>query len=78
MCGLVGFWVSSGGAADQNEKLRRMALALAHRGPDDEGIWMDAGIGIGLAHRRLSILDISPAGHQPMVSLIGHFGMSSP
>jgi asparagine synthase (glutamine-hydrolysing) len=45
-----------------------MADTLIHRGPDDAGVWVDADAGIALAHRRLSILDLSPAGHQPMVS----------
>jgi len=41
-----------------------MASTLLHRGPDDAGVWVDAAAGIALAHRRLSILDLSPAGHQ--------------
>src|SRR5690606_19992800 len=45
-----------------------MAAPLSHRGPDDEGVWIDASNGVALAHRRLSILDLSPAGHQPMLS----------
>lgn len=50
-----------------------MADALTHRGPDDSGVWVDGQAGIGLAHRRLSILDLSPAGHQPMVSAGGQY-----
>lgn len=52
---------------------RGMADILWHRGPDDAGCWTDADAGIAMAHRRLSILDLSPAGHQPMVSASGRY-----
>jgi glycosyltransferase involved in cell wall biosynthesis len=50
-----------------------MADRLYHRGPDDGGAWVDEAAGIALGHRRLSILDLSPAGHQPMVSPSGRY-----
>src|SRR5712692_9522245 len=63
MCGIAGI-LRAGGAPVDADELRAMARALAHRGPDDEGFHRDRGL--GLAHRRLAILDLSPAGHQPM------------
>lgn len=66
MCGLAGF-VDSKGMWSEDD-LRRMANSIVHRGPDDEGISVVNfhGVKIGMAHRRLSILDLSPLGHQPM------------
>ena len=61
MCGIVGF----SGQFDES-LLLRMNASIAHRGPDDEGVWCSRPEGIGLAHRRLSIIDLSPLGHQPM------------
>lgn len=74
MCGLTGFWQRDFFSAEgANATVRVMANKIAHRGPDDGGVWTDADIGIALAHRRLSILDLSPAGHQPMFSSSGRY-----
>lgn len=53
--------------------VNKMSDALQHRGPDDSGVWADAEVGIGFGHRRLSILDLSPEGHQPMQSACGRY-----
>lgn len=63
MCGIVGF---SGGF--NKITLQTAIKAIAHRGPDDSGIFFDENAGIGLGHSRLSILDLSSLGHQPMLS----------
>jgi len=67
MCGLAGFMrvgaAARGMSADELVALRD---GMARRGPDDAGLWLDAEAGVGLAHRRLSIIDLSAAGHQPM------------
>lgn len=72
MCGIAGFF----GQFDA-ELMSTMALAMAdriaYRGPDDFGVWVDTETGIALAHRRLAIVDLSPAGHQPMLSASGRF-----
>src|SRR4051812_30210150 len=73
MCGIVGYWGGTGPAGPQVDLVRRMAQALAHRGPDDHGAWADPEASIALAQRRLSIVDLSPAGHQPMASHSGRF-----
>lgn len=70
MCGIAGIIDTSCQTSRDTLEYygRRMNALLRHRGPDDKGLWVDAQTGIVLAHRRLSILDLSPAGHQPMVS----------
>ena len=76
MCGIAGIHHghSFGQGADELQGVaRRMADTIAHRGPDDAGVWADAEAGIALAHRRLSIIDLSAAGHQPMVSASGRW-----
>ncbi|MGQ0559077.1 MAG: asparagine synthase (glutamine-hydrolyzing), partial [Sphingosinicella sp.] len=70
MCGIAGYVTRDKVNA---ELLRRMAGAIAHRGPDDEGIWVDQDAGVGFGHRRLSIIDLSPLGHQPMESADGRY-----
>jgi asparagine synthase (glutamine-hydrolysing) len=64
MCGIAGVVRLDPEARIDPEVLRSMSGAIRHRGPDDAGHWI--GAGVGLAHRRLSIIDLSPAGHQPM------------
>jgi asparagine synthase (glutamine-hydrolysing) len=71
MCGLTGFIIAPGAIAEPGAAVACMAAAVTHRGPDDAGTWEDAAAGVALAHRRLSILDLSAAGHQPMESAGG-------
>jgi len=74
MCGVTGFWQSRGFSADTARIVAcAMADCLDHRGPDDAGAWVDEKSFIALAHRRLSIIDLSPAGHQPMISSSGRY-----
>jgi asparagine synthase (glutamine-hydrolysing) len=75
MCGICGVLTVSGDLSEGRllEDLGAMAQQLSHRGPDDEGAWIDAAAGIGLAHRRLAILDLSHHGHQPMQSADGRY-----
>jgi asparagine synthase (glutamine-hydrolysing) len=75
MCGFAGMIDLSrrSGEPALRATAARMADTLHHRGPDDRGVWIDAAAGIALGHRRLSIVDLSPAGHQPMVSRGGRY-----
>jgi len=73
MCGIVGFLDPTGRGGIGSHELERMARAMAARGPDDSGTWIDPEAGVGLAHRRLSIIDLSAEGHQPMVSASGRY-----
>jgi asparagine synthase (glutamine-hydrolysing) len=75
VCGIAGF---VDGRVERNEDALRlvadsMANALTHRGPDDAGVWVDAAAGVALGFRRLAIIDVSQAGHQPMVSACGRY-----
>ena len=72
MCGIAGFLGGKRFVADEASAIaRRMADAVAHRGPDDAGVWLDGEAGVALAHQRLAVIDLSPAGHQPMLSASG-------
>lgn len=70
MCGIVGFWCHKGDDAQLRATLPAAVSSLHHRGPDGEGVWFN-GSGVGLGHRRLSIIDLSNAAAQPMVSARG-------
>jgi len=71
MCGFAGAIEFNQRADDWCNLLTSMAHTLKHRGPDSEGFWFDESVGIGLAHRRLAIMDTSDKGHQPMFSHSG-------
>lgn len=75
MCGICGVLLP-GSDESLAENARTMTDTLFHRGPDDSGIWVDEGAGMALGHRRLSILDLSPAGRQPMRSASGRFALA--
>jgi len=70
MCGIVGVY-SLKGEPVPPVFLRRMTDAIAHRGPDGEGYFVDGNVGLG--HRRLAIIDLSPAAHQPMLTRDGRY-----
>src|SRR5688572_8244157 len=73
MCGIAGVRTSGAGQHALRELIGAMTRRLAHRGPDSEGVWLDGMNGIALGHRRLAIIDPSPAGRQPMVSRCGRY-----
>jgi asparagine synthase (glutamine-hydrolysing) len=75
MCGIAGELdlSRSCGEPELRDRAQSMIATLRHRGPDDEGVWVDAEAGIALGSRRLAILDLSPAGHQPMISSSGRY-----
>ena len=72
MCGITGF-ISPTANCDLKQVVGVMNDMLSHRGPDDGGVWCDDSAGVALGHRRLSILDLSSSGHQPMVSQCGRY-----
>ncbi|AGE25019.1 asparagine synthase (glutamine-hydrolyzing) [Pseudomonas poae] len=71
MCGFSGIFQA--GNDDLVSVITRMNDALTHRGPDDRGVWVDDNVGLALGHRRLAIVELSEAGHQPMYSSCGRF-----
>ena len=73
MCGIAGIYHINGKPVS-SVMLRKMTDAIAHRGPDGEGFYTDSFIGLG--HRRLAIIDLSPAGHQPMITRDGQYVLS--
>jgi len=73
MCGIAGLVDTGIGANELSRTAGAMADALAHRGPDDRGVWLDEDAGVALGHRRLAIIDLSAAGHQPMLSAGGRY-----
>lgn len=72
MCGVAGV-LSPSARHSLHDVVTRMTAALHHRGPDDTGTWVDQDRGIALGHKRLSIVDLSPLGHQPMQSANGRY-----
>lgn len=68
MCGIAGFWMSIDSRDGAASTLAAMTDAMVHRGPDAAGAWIDPDAGIALGHRRLSIVELSPLGAQPMIS----------
>ncbi|MDQ1509714.1 MAG: hypothetical protein QOG50_1558 [Actinomycetota bacterium] len=75
MCGIAGFvdLRAARTAGELSEIATRMATALLHRGPDDAGVWVEPESGVALGFRRLSVIDLTPTGAQPMVSADGRF-----
>lgn len=74
VCGIAGFYSPRGvRESDAKSTAIRMLDSIKHRGPNDSGVWLDADAGIALGHRRLSILDLSPSGHQPMLSVSSRY-----
>ena len=73
MCGICGIFNLNGEPVSP-VNLRKMTDAIAHRGPDGEGFYIDSFIGLG--HRRLAIIDLSPAGHQPMLTQDGQYALT--
>jgi asparagine synthase (glutamine-hydrolysing) len=75
VCGIAGFLDpgNSRGPESMRQRVVAMTDSLEHRGPDDEGAWVDPAAGVALGNRRLAIIDLSPEGHQPMHSVSGRY-----
>jgi asparagine synthase (glutamine-hydrolysing) len=73
MCGIAGIF-NIDGQTPSADRVKSMTDAIAHRGPDSDGIWVDGAVGLG--HRRLAIIDLSEAGHQPMLTPDGRFAIT--
>ena len=77
MCGIAGFFTPTTKCVDNAYQIAKaMADNIAHRGPDGAGVWVDDACGVALAHRRLSVIDLSDAGQQPMTSSCGRYVMT--
>ncbi|NDE17932.1 asparagine synthase (glutamine-hydrolyzing), partial [bacterium] len=79
MCGIAGIWKTSRKSISGHElagEIDRMLDPIVHRGPDSGGHWVDEKVQLALGHRRLAIVDLSPGGHQPMVSASGRYVIS--
>ncbi len=77
MCGITGFLDTrrEQTSTELESYVTRMSDAIIHRGPDDSGEWVDTAVGIALGFRRLAIVDLTPTGHQPMISSSGRYVM---
>ena len=70
MCGITGL-ININGDSVSPLILKKMTDSIVHRGPDGEGHWIEGNVGLG--HRRLAIIDLTPSGHQPMISASGRY-----
>ncbi|RIL11937.1 MAG: asparagine synthase (glutamine-hydrolyzing) [Proteobacteria bacterium] len=73
MCGIIGLICAKESALDLGKIVEKLASCLAHRGPDEKNTWIDRDTGIAFGHRRLSIVELSSLGSQPMISASGRF-----
>ena len=76
MCGISGIISNIYSAPELVEECTSMKDKITHRGPDDSGVWVDSESGVALAHNRLSIIDLSKSGQQPMKSISGRYIIS--